>query len=150
MKARNLASPQPTLRDDAPATAAATMLSRHDVRAVLVVDHAGTLVGVLSDSEFLRTLLPSFVGESEALAHVIEEAASDLLFHRLEGRAVADLMPAERETPPIVEGDDTLIEVAAAMVRSRSSLVGVIDEGRLIGGITIDDLVSHLLKPRPG
>jgi CBS-domain-containing membrane protein len=149
MKARNLASPQPTLRDDAPAVEAATVLARHDVRAVLVVDRAAELVGVLSDSELLRTLLPPFVGESEALAHVIEEAASDLLFQRLEGRTVADLIPADRETRPIVDGDDTLIEVASVMVRSRSSLVGVIDDGRLVGGITIDDLVSHLLKPRP-
>jgi CBS domain-containing protein len=57
-------------------------------------------------------------------------------------------MPDERDVAPIVDGDDTLVEVADVMVRSRASLVGVMDGGRLVGGISIDDLISHLLKPR--
>jgi CBS domain-containing protein len=78
---------------------------------------------------------------------VLDEAASDALYRRLEGRTVADLVPSDREEAPLVEGGDTLVEVAAIMVRARASLVGVVDEGRLIGGISIDDLVSHLLRP---
>ena len=147
MKARNLASPHVTLRSDAPASEAAVVLSRHDVRALLVVDEEGGFVGVLSDSELLRALLPPVVHENQALARVLEEGASDELFRRVEGRSVGDLMPVERDGPPVVEGEDTLVEVASAMVRARASLVGVLDEGRLIGGISIDDLVSHLLKP---
>jgi CBS domain-containing protein len=57
-------------------------------------------------------------------------------------------MPDERDVAPIVDGEDTLVEVADVMVRSRASLVGVMDQGRLVGGISIDDLISHLLKPR--
>jgi CBS domain-containing protein len=148
MKARNLASPQATLRSDAPAVEAAAVLSRHDVRALLVINADGAFVGVLSDSELLRVLLPPVIHENEVLARVFEERASEELFRRLEGRRVRDLLPAERGSPPVVEGDDTLVEVAAAMVRSRASLVGVLDGGRLVGGISIDDLISHLLKPR--
>ena len=136
------------LRDTAPAVEAAAVLVRHDVRAALVVGDAGEFVGVLSDSELLRALLPPFVGESRALARVLEEGASDVLFRRVESLSVRDLMPDERDATPIVHGDDTLVEVADVMVRSRASLVGVLDEGRLIGGISIDDLISHLLKPR--
>jgi CBS domain-containing protein len=148
VKARNLASPQERLRYDAPAAEAAAVLARHDLRAVLVVGDVGEFVGVLSDSELLRALLPPFVGESQALARVLEEGASDVLFRRVENLSVRDLMPDERDAVPIVRGDDTLVEVADVMVRSRASLVGVLDEGRLIGGISIDDLISHLLKPR--
>ena len=148
MKARNLASPQVTLRNDEPAAHAAMALSRHDLRSILVVDRSGTFVGVLSDSELLRALLPPIVGESQTLARVLEESASDVLFERVEHLAVADLLPDPRETAPVVAGDDTLVEVADVMVRSRASLVGVIDDGRLVGGISIDDLISHLLKPR--
>ena len=50
MKARNLASPHVTLRREAPASEAAEVLARHDVRAVLVVDEGGGFVGVISDS----------------------------------------------------------------------------------------------------
>lgn len=148
MKARNLASPQKVLRDDAPAAEAAAVLSRHDIRALLVVDSSGGFVGVLSDSELLRALLPPFLSESQTLARVLEEAASEALFRRIEDLTVRDLMPDERDAAPIVSGEDTLVEVADAMVRSRASLVGVLDDGRLIGGISIDDLISHLLRPR--
>jgi CBS domain-containing protein len=115
---------------------------------VLVLGDAGEFVGVLSDSELLRALLPPFIAESRSLARVLEESASEALYRRVEHLTVRDLMPDERDVPPIVSGDDTLVEVADTMVRSRASLVGVLDDGRLIGGISIDDLISHLLKPR--
>lgn len=47
-----------------------------------------------------------------------------------------------------MNGEDTLVESASAMVRSRASMVGVVDDGRLIGGISIDDLLAHLLGRR--
>lgn len=147
MRARNLASPRETIRVDALAAQAAAVLARLDVRAVLVVDETGAFEGILSDSELLRGLLPAYVEENEALARVLEESASEVLYRRLESRTVGDLMPADREALPLVDADDTLIEVAAVMVRSRASLVGVVDGGRLVGGISVDDLVSHLLKP---
>jgi CBS domain-containing protein len=47
MKARNLASPRETLRTDDPASEAARILSRHDVRAILVVDPSDEFAGVI-------------------------------------------------------------------------------------------------------
>lgn len=148
MRARNLASPRETIRIDASCADAAAILARHDIRAVLVVDASGSFAGVLSDSELLRGLLPAYVAETEALARVLDESASEALYRRLESRAVSDLMPTDRETAPVVDADDNLIEVAATMVHAHASLVGVTEGKRLIGGISIDDLVSHLLKRR--
>ncbi len=148
MKARNLASPQHVVAADAPATEVADVLARHDVRAVLVKRDGGEFAGVVSDSELLRALLPPYVDQAKILARVLEESAADVLFERLAERTVADLMPEEREVRPVVQGEDTLVEVASVMVRARASAVGVIEEDRLIGGITIDDLLSHLLTRR--
>jgi CBS domain-containing protein len=148
MKARNLTSPRETLRTDDPASEAARILSRHDVRAILVVDTDDEFAGVISDSELLRRLLPPYLEENESLVRVLEESAAEVLYRSLEGRTVADLMPDDRDDRPVVDADDTLIEVASAMVRSRASLVGVIDGGRLVGGIAIEDLVAHLLRHR--
>jgi CBS domain-containing protein len=146
MRARSLARPQETIRKDASAAEAARILARRDIRAILVVDEAGAFAGVLSDSELLRGLLPTYVTDNEALARVLEESASDALYRRIGSKTVADLMPTDRDIEPVVQADDTLVEAAAAMVRSRASLLGVIEGDRLIGGISIDDLVSHLLK----
>lgn len=146
MKARDIASPHPTLRADAPAWAAAEQLSRIDVRAVLVVDGSGRLVGVLTDGGLLAALLPDYLEEDEALARVLEEDAGEGLRGGLEGRTVADLLGAYDGPRPEVDGEARLLEVAAMMVRTRLSLVGVVDRGRLVGGISIDDLLTYLLR----
>jgi CBS domain-containing protein len=148
MRARNIASRHATVSADSPAVEAADILSRHDVRGILVVDASGGFVDVLSDSELLRDLLPPYVDVASVLAHVLEESAADALFRRLEGRTVGDLLRSEREVAPVVDAGDTLVEVASVMVRAHASLVGVLDGGVLVGGISIDDLLSHLLARR--
>ena len=145
MKARNLVSERRTVRTDDPASEAARLLAQQDVRAILVVDPSGAFAGVISDSDLLRRLLPPYLEDNEALARVLEESASEALSRRLEGRTVADLMPPDRDEVPVVLADDTLVEVAAVMVRARASLVGVLDGGHLIGGISIDALLARLM-----
>lgn len=120
------------MRVDAPAKDAAAILGRHDVRAVLVVDEADAFLGVISDRELLRALLPPYVDQPSILARVLEETAADVLFRRLEGRSVADLMPPDRQIQPVVQGDDTLVEVASVIIRARISAVGVVEDGRLM------------------
>lgn len=146
MRARNIASRHHTIRADAPASEAAAVLSRVDVRAVLVTDADGRLAGVLSDSRLLATLLPDYVEEDVALARVLEEDAVDLLHRRLEGRTVIALLDAHEGPHPQVSADARLLEVAAMMVATGLSLVGVQEDGRLIGGISIDDLLTFLLR----
>lgn len=148
MRARNIASRHYTIAADAPASEAAAVLSRLDVRAVLVTGPDGDLAGVLSDSLLLAALLPDYVEEDATLARVVADEAVDLLHRRLEGRTVEDLLDVQKGPRPEVPGDARLLEVAAMMVRTGLSLVGVRDEGRVIGGISIDDLLTYLLRAR--
>lgn len=138
MLARNLASPQPSVPADAPALDAAAILVRPEIAAVLVVDR-GRLVVAISDEDVLRHLLPDYLRESDALARSLDEDAVRELWNHLDDLTASDIA---REVVT-VDADATLIEVAAAMVRHRVRIVGV-DDGGLIGGITIDDLLSHL------
>lgn len=147
MRARDLARRQPSVWVGAPASEAARALAETDVRALLVVDEGGRLVGVLSDSDLLRALLPSYVEEAGSLAGVLEEEAAELLWRQIQDRRVEELLQ-DREVFPQVNGGDTLVEVASVMVRSRASLVGVVEGERLVGGITISDLLSRLLGRR--
>ena len=145
MKARDLCHAYPEFPSSARADDLADVLRRQDVRAVLVLSPAGELMGVVSDSSLLRRLLPSYVDEDESLAGVVGEDASTLMQSRLGGLIAADLVLGEQEERPVVDADDTLIEVASVMVRSRSPAVGVVDRGRLLGGIGIEDLLRRLL-----
>lgn len=148
MKARNLVSPYPMVRADAPALEAAALLARRDLRAVLVMGDGGELVGILADTDLLEHLLPRYVEEDAALARVLDERAADAAWRSIAARTTGELLPEPPEEEPVVGADATLVEVADVMRRARVPVVAVREEGRLIGAITIDDLLPHLLGSR--
>ena len=78
---------------------------------------------------------------------MLEEGAADLLWRRLEGRRAGELLAKAGSEIPQVDGDATLIEVAAAMAGARAPLVAVREGGRLVGGITSSALLARLLQP---
>ena len=146
MRAGDLASPHESLAAEAAAAEAAAVLGRRDVRAILVLESGGGLAGVLSDSFLLRRLLPSYVAEDEALAGVLDESFAGELAARLDGLRVEDLLPPDSDETPEVDQEATLVQVASVMVRTRSPLVGVLEDGRLVGGIAINDLLAQLMR----
>lgn len=124
------------------------MLVRIETSAALVIDTQGGFLGVVSDEDLLRTLLPGYVGDAEALSRVLEEGTAEQLWRRLETRSLRDLMTQDRPEEPVVDSDATLVEIASVMVRADVRLVAVVEEGRLIGGVTMDHLLSHLIPRR--
>jgi CBS domain-containing protein len=147
MRARDLAVPYPLLPADAPAAEAARLLAEEKVDAVFV-DRQGQLQGVVSDIGLLVRMLPGYIIEDPTLAQVMEEGAADLLWRRLEGHRVAELLPRTGGAEvPQVDGNATLMQVAAVMAGARAPMVAVREGGRLIGGITSSALLTRLLRP---
>jgi Na+/H+ antiporter 1 len=65
---------------------------------------------------------------------------------RLQGQSVQELLSGSPAGLAEVNGDDTLVKVAATLVRAGVSLVAVRDPGgRLLGGITTSRLIRRLL-----
>ena len=147
MRAGDLATPYPSVYTDEPAAEAAQAMARINVRAVVVLNRDGSLAGVVSDSMLLRMLLPPYVEEAERLAGVLGEKAAEELWRRLEGKTAQDLIPSGQR-PATVDADDTLIEVAAVMVRTRAPVVAVREGDRLSGVVTIEDLLAQLMTHR--
>ncbi len=146
MRARDLAAPYPSLPTDAAASQVARVLAQEEVDVVFI-ERQGQLQGVVSDIGLLARLLPSYILEDPKLAQVLEEGAADLLWRRLEGRRADELLAKAGSEIPQVEGDATLMQVAAAMAGARAPLVAVREGGRLIGGITSSALLTRLLQP---
>jgi CBS domain-containing protein len=144
-RARDLAAPYPSVPTNAPAADVARILAEEDVDVVFI-ERQGQLQGVVSDIGLLSRLLPSYVVEDPKLAQVMEEDAANLLWRRLEGRRADELLAKAGSEIPQVDGDATLMEVAAAMVGARAPLVAVREGGRLIGGITSSALLTSLFQ----
>ena len=146
MRARDLATPYPSVAPDTPAEEAARLLAEEAVEGVFVQDDQGELQGLVSDTTLLAFLLPRDLAEDRALVGVLGEDVADALWQRLRGRTVRDLLPVSTAGLPEVNGNDTLVKVAATLVRSGASLVAVRDrDGRLLGGITTSQLIGRLL-----
>jgi CBS domain-containing protein len=108
------------------------------------VDTQDNLVGVLTDAMLLRFLLPPYVAEAESLAGVLEERAAEALWQRLEGKRAVDLLPEHRSIAE-VDAEATLIEVASEMVEAHVPLVAVRAGDHVVGAITLNELLKHLL-----
>lgn len=146
MRARDLATPYPSVAPDTPAEEAARLLAEEAVEGVFVQDDQGEVQGLVADTTLLAFLLPRYLAEDRALVGVLGEDVADALWQRLRGRTVRDLLPASTAGLPEVDGNDTLVKVAATLVRSGASLVAVRDrDGRLLGGITTSQLIRRLL-----
>jgi CBS domain-containing protein len=146
MRARDLATPYPSVAPDTPAEEAARLLAEEAVEGVFVQDDQGELQGLVADTTLLAFLLPRYLAEDRALVGVLGEDVADALWQRLRGRTVRDLLPVSTAGLPEVDANDTLVKVAATLVRSGASLVAVRDrDGRLLGGITTSQLIRRLL-----
>ena len=104
-------APHRTIRD------ALALLAQHDIGALIVVDGDGPPVGILSERDIVR--------------HMVRD---DQVF----ARPVAELMT--RDVITAIPGDD-LTSVATTMVERRVRHLPVMDRGKLVGMVSIKDVV---------
>ena len=151
MRARDLAQPFPAVGVDDDALAAAQRMAAARLPGLVVIDADGRPYTILPGSQVLRFLIPRYVQEDPPLARAYSEQASDELVGKLGRSTVRDLLPRPQDVDelPVVDADATTIEVAAVMARMHSPVVAVVDAGRVLGAITVSDLLTRLLPSEP-
>lgn len=99
-------------------------LIEHDVSGVLIVDTAGTLVGILTERDCI-------------------EIASQSGYFDEHGGPASEYMSTEVET---VGPDDSLMDIAVRMAGSRYRRFPVLEDGKLIGLIGRRDVLKVLAR----
>jgi hypothetical protein len=146
VRAGELAASFPTVGLDTAAVAAAQLLAGQNLPGLIVVDQAGRPYTVLPGTQVLRMAVPAYCQDDPALARVIDEAEADLLLSGLAGRTVRQCLPDSPGELPVVDGDATMLEIAALMARTRSPVVAVVDDAEAMSGaVTLDALLDRLL-----
>lgn len=103
----------------APVADIVQMLATHRIGAVLVVDDKGALCGILSERDIVRSLAENGAGTLD--------------------RVASDLMTADVTTATLQTSVDAAMEM---MTTGRFRHVPVLDEGRLVGLVSIGDVVK--------
>lgn len=104
-------------------TEAVDLLCEAAIGAVLVCDEEGRIRGILSERDIVRAL-------------------------RARGATLAQTTVAEIMTRAVstCHPDDTVVRALAVMTRGRFRHLPVVDGGRLVGLVSIGDLVSHRVR----
>jgi CBS domain-containing protein len=131
--------PEQTLGD-----VAHTMIE-HDVRAMPVVDDAGSLIGMVTHRELLRHLIPHFLQRTKT-----GEFRAPTKGQLQRGSADPRLMPVKEAMARSVlclAEDQTLADVANLMSSKDVDRFPVVREGVVVGFLTRADVIRRLIAP---
>ncbi|MCG3754133.1 MULTISPECIES: CBS domain-containing protein [Amycolatopsis] len=122
-------------RAETPVKEIAAMLAREGISAVAVVDHAGTLVGVVSEKD----LLPMVRG------------GRFRWWRRRDARKAGARSAREVMTSPVVTvaADETVSEAAAKLDKTGLRRLFVVEDGRPAGVVARRDVLRALTRPDP-
>lgn len=112
-----------TIRPDSTIETAANLLKLERIGALVVSEDGEHVAGILSERDIVRGLVDKGVGLLEA--------------------KVADLMTSEVKS---CAPDDSIQEIMSEMTRSRIRHLPVLNGGKLIGIISIGDVVKNRLE----
>lgn len=145
MHAHEIAEPYPVIQAETSALDAARMIARERRPGLVVIGRDGAPTAVLSASQVVRFMVPDYVQDDPTLAGVMGEESSAKIAERLQRATVASLLPREPDELPVLNSDDTVLEVAAIMARLSSPLAVVLDGGEILGVVTASRLLETVL-----
>ncbi|WP_433164814.1 CBS domain-containing protein [Kribbella sp. CA-247076] len=147
MHGEQMAEDFPVVSLDDEARQAVELLASRRLPGLIVTRPDGSPYAVLPASQVVRFLVPSYVQDDPSLARVIDESLADRVADKLSGVSVRKLLPADPSEVPVVNHDDTILEIAAIMARLRSPLVVVMRDGRILGAVTASRLLELACTP---
>lgn len=135
------------LRADDPLRLAAELLALTQVSDLAVVDEAGRFIGVLSEGDLLRALMPDYTLLEDAPVSVAD--ASEFFASAGIDRADDPIGPLVITESVTVHPDDDLLHPAAVMVTRQIRRLPVIQDGQFVGTLSRADVCWALLIDAP-
>ena len=132
----------PTIRLGAELRRAAELIGSSEVGQLMVLDHDGRFVGVLSEGDVVRAVLPGADDVREAGSIAAAFAAFVARGHELADREVDALVITDAIT---LRPEDDLTAAAVVMADRRIRRLPVVEDGRLCGTVSRTDLCRAVL-----
>jgi len=129
-------SPDSTLKE------CADVLNKCQVNGLVVVEK-DKVVGVITKADIFKAILPRYPDIIEEEQYVSDLEYVEERANKLFEMEVKDIMGA----PPItVNSDMPIVKAGSTMILRRVKQVPVVDKGKLVGVITLTDIINNLLK----
>lgn len=115
---------------------------RTGVDALIVVDEAGKLTGIITMSHILKAVIPFYM-EMAHLAEFAWEGLFERMCHRVQDKHVSELMNRNVIT---IAPDTNLIEVASIMAKKEIRRVPVVEHGTVVGVVYRKELFFKIVE----
>lgn len=121
---------------DTPVSELLELFSRHDLKAVPVVGEKREVLGMVSDRDLLRFLLPQ----------VVQAGASEPQEMKAQERSLQEITVREIMSRSVmcISEDQSLTELVSIMVNKDVERLPVVSEGKLTGFLTRSDILRKL------
>lgn len=121
---------------DAPVRDALELISQHRLRAIPVVSEDREVLGMVSDRDLLRHLLPGVLRSGEGGGQSAAELTGETRVREIMSRSVI-----------CVSEDQAVAEVASLMISKDLERLPVTAEGKLTGFLTRGDILRKMFGP---
>lgn len=121
----------------------ANVMFKHRISGVIVVDDENHVVGMISNRDIIRAALPDYQSLISNLAMSYDSESFENILRTEENVRVGDLMDKNVET---VTEDTSVVETAALMLFKDLRRAPIIKNDKLVGVITISDIVSKIIR----
>ncbi len=132
-----------TIKADATLRNAADLFFQHKISGLPVVGEGLVLLGEITDVDLLKFAMPNYQSLLANLAELPEAEPMEELLRNEEKIIVKKVMTSPMAS---VEPESSIAEVVALMLFKGARRVAVVDDGRLVGIISVRDIIDKIVR----
>ena len=110
---------------------------------VFVVDGEDKLVGIVTEGDIIKVLVPKYITVDETLIFVMDENYFERKCVESKNLTVNEIMS---KATFVVGEDDPIIKAAALMVVNKIHTIPVVRDGKVVGIVSRLTLIKHITK----
>ena len=110
---------------------------------VFVVDREDKLVGIVTEADIIKVLIPKYISFDEFLISAMNENYLENKCIESRNLTITEIMA---KTILSVHEDDTVIKAAALMAVNKIHTLPVVRDGKIIGIVNLINLIKHIMN----
>ena len=118
-------------------------LDKVKYHVVFVVDREGKLVGIVTEADIVKVLIPKYISFDEFLISAMNENYLENKCIESRNLPITEIMS---KTILSVHEDDTVIKAAALMAVNKIHTLPVVRDGKVVGIVNLINLIKHIMN----
>lgn len=119
------------------------VLDKAKYHVVFVVDKNDKLVGILTEGDIVKVLIPRYINVDESLMLIMNKSYFEKKSKECKDLRIDKIMTG---SPLSVKEDDTIIKAAAIMVINKIHALPVVRDGKVVGIVPRLTLIKQITK----